>query len=394
MNGKTNAVAADTPIRVFFCCTGLGAVNRGFETFFREAFDELKTDPKIEALLIKGAKQDHTGSQRTPDEHAIRFFSRTGKIATAIGRLTGRSAYAVEQWSSFPAVVRQIRKFHPAVVFYSEANLGFLLHRFRRQIGVPYRLLFSNGGPCHPPFTQYDFVHQVAPVYHQEAIHFGEPPAKHFLVPYGIKVPSSPFPDADAKRRLRSTLNLPLNRPIVLSVGWISKHHKRMDFVIEEIARMSGPRPFLQLLGSTDSQSNEIITLANERLGSDNYSVLSLPKESVHDYYQASDAFVLASLSEGFGRVYIESLMHGLPTIAHRNEVTEYVLSDVGTLIDLTKPGQLAAQLSEELGKTPVSSFEEMSRRRNSIVRRFSWDALRTSYIDMFRSVASTFTHS
>ena len=47
------------------------------------------------------------------------------------GTITQLNAYVAEQWSSFLPVARQIRRFRPEVVFYSDANLGFLLYRLR-----------------------------------------------------------------------------------------------------------------------------------------------------------------------------------------------------------------------------------------------------------------------
>ena len=184
--------------RVLFSCSGVGILNRGIETFFREAFDGLRGMDGVETLLIKGAGEPQA------DERVVWNLPRTGQLATMFGRLAGRNAYVVEQWSSFFPIVRQIRRFRPHVVFYSDANLGFLLYWFRKYIGVPYQLLFSNGGPCHPPFVRTDFVHQVAPLYYGEAVAAGEPREKHFLVPYGINVPTKPpCVCHDAKNALR-----------------------------------------------------------------------------------------------------------------------------------------------------------------------------------------------
>ena len=234
------------PVRVLCSCSGLGICNRGIESFFREAFDGLKGTHGLEMRLLKGA-----GTTQT-NEHVVWNLPRTGHLAKWLGKMAGRNGYVVEQWSTLLPVTRQIRKHRPDVVFYSDSNLGFLLHRRRDQIGVPFRLLFSNGGPCHPPFNRHDFVHQIAPPYYDEAMNFGEPPSKHFSVPYGIKVCKAPVLDQATKRNLRRQLNLPLDSGVVLSVGWISRKHKRMDYVIQEIARLREPRPFLQLLGAMD----------------------------------------------------------------------------------------------------------------------------------------------
>lgn len=372
-------------VRVLFSCTGVGICNRGLETFFREAFDGLKTADCVEAKLLKGAEDRR---RKKEDEQVLWCLARTGRLAPLIGRLTGRSAYAIEQWSSFPGVIREIRRFRPHVIFYSDANLGFLLHRFRRPIGVPFRLLFSNGGPCHPPFDRHDFVHQVAPLYLAEALAAGEPPGKHFLVPYGIHVPAAPDSDPAAKRALREGLGLPLDRQVVLSVGWIARQHKRMEYVIEEVARLPEPRPFLQLLGAIDENSPEVIDLGHRLLGLQNFSARSVPYEEVADYYRAADVFVLGSLAEGFGRVYLEALMHGLPTIGHKHPVIEYVLGDAGLLADLSVRDNLTAVLAQTLGDTTLSTNEAKRRRLESVRSRFDWEVLRPQYADMFRACA------
>jgi len=377
---KNICMSSETSIRILFSCSSVGITNRGIESFFREAFDELKTLPDISIKLLKG------GGTELPDEHVIWNIPKTSSLAKFLGKLARRNSYVIEQWSTFLPVVLQIRKYQPHVIFYSDSNLGFLLYWFRKQIGVPYRLLFSNGGPCHPPFVRTDFVHQVAPFYLDEALRAGEPPEKHFFVPYGINVPGAPVSDPAGKRGIRKKLGLPLDRPIVLSVGWISREHKRMDYVIEEMARLPEPRPFLQLLGAMDERSQEIVGLGNRLLGMNNFAVASVSYEQVAEYYQAADCFVLASLKEGFGRVYLEAMMHGLAVIAHRHPVIEYVVGREGTLGNLDQPGELAALLPGALQSSGDAVAAQ--RRWQSVRDRFHWPVLAPAYQAMFEAVA------
>jgi glycosyltransferase involved in cell wall biosynthesis len=369
-------------LRVLFSCTGVGIFNRGIESFFRDSFDGLKNAmPGIEVRLLKGAGEADAREKR------VWCLQRTSARARLVGCLIRRNAYVAEQLSSFPFVAREIHRWKPDVVFYSDSNLGFQLYRWRRQIGVPFKLLFSNGGPCHPPFVRTDFVHQVASFYLDEALRAGEPPEKHFFVPYGINVPGAPVSDPAAQRALRLRLGLPPDRPVILSVGWISREHKRMDYVIEEMVRLPEPRPFLQLLGAMDEKSREVVELGQRLLGAKNFAATSVPYEKVAEYYRAADCFVLASLKEGFGRVYLEALMHGLPVIAHRHPVMEYVVGDARTLGDLSQPGNLAGLLAAEL-KSPNN--ETLMRRRWESVRdRFSWPVLAPAYQAMFAAVAT-----
>lgn len=367
-------------VKVLFLCTGVGIMNRGIESFFREAFDGLKGAGGLDAKLVKGA------GYASDDEWPVKVLPRTGSIAPVLGRMMRRNAYVAEQWSSYPGVALRIAKFRPDVVFYSDANVGFLLYWTRKYLGVPFRLLFSNGAPSPPPYARLEFVQQVTPDYLDRAIASGESRDRHVMVPYGIGVPACPEMNLHQRDSIRQQLGMPTDRSVVLSVGWIARQHKRMDYVIREIASLPEPRPYLQLLGALDSASPEIISLGHELLGPSGIGIASVPYESVNRYYQAADVFVLASLAEGFGRVYLEALMNGLPVVAHRFPVSEFVLGEEGVLKDLSQPGELAKALSEALVQTRDQGSIE--RRWRSVRDRFSWPALAPQYLQMFQHAA------
>lgn len=365
------------PVHVFAVCTGVGIFNRGIETFFRNCFDGLHGWPGLNLTLFKGAGPDAT------DEVRVRCLPRTGRAAHVLGKFIRRNAYTVEQLSFFPGLVKHIRRRQPQVIFYSDFNLGMQLYKRRKWVGVPYRLLYSNGAPMRGalPFT--DHVQQVTPIYHQEAIDAGDPPDKLSLVPYGIIVPDGPPLTApDERMALRHRLGLPADRPIVLSVGWISHNLKRMDYTISEIARLPQPRPFLVLLGAMDETSPPILAQARDQLGETNFVARSVKPYEVDDYYRAADVFALASIREGFGRVYLEAMIHGLPCIVNDHPVSHYVLDAEGTYADLTQPGAMADELERVIGQP--ADPDAMARRRESVRRRFAWSNLAPHYLDMF----------
>jgi glycosyltransferase involved in cell wall biosynthesis len=136
-----------------------------------------------------------------------------------------------------------------------------------------------------------------------------------------------------------------------------------------------------------DGNSGEVVSLASQLLGEGNFSVRSVPHDEVEDYYKASDVFVLGSLSEGFGRVFLEALISGLPVIANEHPVMRFVLGDEGFLLDLSRDGNLAEALALQL-KRPMEA-EVAAQRRQSVRQRFSWDALAPAYRDMFRDCAA-----
>jgi glycosyltransferase involved in cell wall biosynthesis len=298
-----------------------------------------------------------------------------------------RNGYVIEQLSFVPGMIRRLKREQPDVILFSDCNMAMRLLKFRNRTGATFKLIYSNGAPLSPPFQGIDHVQQVAPPYLEEALAAGEPASKHSLVPYGFTVPDGdPISDPGDKAAIRKMLNLPADRPIILSVGWISEVHKRMGYTIEEIGRMPEPRPFLLMLGAMDQNTPPVIRLADEILGAANYAARSVPYEQVDRYYQAADIFVLSSLKEGFGRVYIEALIHGLPVVAHPHPVMRYVLGEGGTFGDLSKPGVLAELLAGLL-RTP-STPADMRRRRQSVRDRLSWPRLAPAYAEMFRRAA------
>src|SRR5262245_12997865 len=115
----------DKKPRVLFTCTGVGVFNRGIESFFREAFDAIKQNDSLETHLLKGA------GTSLPNETVVWNLHRTGCFARWLGSLARRNAYVIEQWSSFLAITKQIRRYRPDIIFYSDSNLGFLLYRRR-----------------------------------------------------------------------------------------------------------------------------------------------------------------------------------------------------------------------------------------------------------------------
>lgn len=366
-------------LKVYFACTGLGVINRGIETFARECFDGLKGVEGLDITLFKGA-----GEEREK-EKVLWNISRNSELAPFLGKFISRNGYVIEQLSSFLPFAYAIKKGKPDLVFYSDSNLGFQLYWWRRQIGVPYRLLFSNGGPCNPPFTRTDHIHQVTPYYRELALEAGEPKTKHSMVPYGIQVPAGPpLYDLEERQRIRQQLGLPCDRPLILSVGWISAQHKRMDYTIKEIAALPEPRPHLVMLGHIDEASIPILRLAQEQLEENGFTARSVPYEQVTDYYQAADLFVLGSLQEGFGRVYLEALIHGLPCIVNDHPIMRYVLGDEGTFTDLSVPGSMSKGIFTLLQKSLIP--EVMIKRREFVRQRFSWERLAPDYLKMFRS--------
>jgi 1,2-diacylglycerol 3-alpha-glucosyltransferase len=371
----------NTVTKVFIACTGLGRVNRGFESFTQECFDAIKSSPYLSVRLFKG------GGKSQKDTRRMLNFPRDKRVTRWLSQLTNRSPYQLEQDSFFLNLLPFVRYGRPDVIYFSDKNLGDRLWRWRSYSGQSYGLLFSNGGPISPSsFHQWDHIHQVSPIHHELALAKGVSAAKQSLVPYGVKIKRSlDVLSIDDRRALRSRLNLPEDRVIVLSVAAINDSHKRMSYLINEVARLTGTRPYLLLVGQQDSESSAIIRCGNELLGSDNFGVRTVDPHEVNELYGAADIFVLASVSEGSPRALAEAISHGLPCLVHDYEVTRFVLGTYGVYGNFRDEGVLTDLLRNVVDNITTISSCAIERHRFAYDR-FSWDRLVTDYVGMLTS--------
>lgn len=368
-------------IKIFIICSGLGHVKRGFESFSQECFSALSQDQDLEIILFKG------GGAPGEREVVLPNLPRHTWIANLVSQAIRRDAYFVEQCSFFLSLLSKVYHYKPNVIYFSDGSLGNLLWHWRRLTSQSYKLLFSNGGPLSPPFDRWDHVQQVAPIYLETALKAGVALEKQSLVPYGLHIPAQlQILTTPERVALRAQLGLPEDQTLILSVGAINRFHKRMDYVIRELAALPEPRPYLVLLGEQEPESQEIIQMGHELLGEDGFQVKTVPAQQVAHYYKVADVFVLASLQEGFGRVFLEAMSHGLPCAAHDYEVTRFILGDEGYLANLEMPGHLSGLIAYALVER--DSLAKHQQRYQKIYERFSWEKLRPSYVEMIHRCA------
>jgi hypothetical protein len=361
---------------VALVCSGLGNVRRGYEAFVQGLFTALGGAPSLDVWLFKGA------GDRTARQIPLPHLRRAGFTARLTGELTRRGPYVVEQATLTASLLPHLRRVRPRVVYYCDPGVGRLLWHWRKLTGASFRLIMHNGGPHPPPFRWCDHVHQLTPTAMADALGAGETPDRHTLLPCGLHFGAVPRPLSMGERfSRRRALGLPVERPVVLSVGALNRGHKRMDYLIAEIASLGETRPFLAMLGESENETAAVRATAELLLGPEGFTMRTVPREQVDDYYRAADVFALASLQEAFGLVYVEAMAHGLPCVAHDQAVTRFVLGEEGLLADLRERGALAASIRVALSLE--DSGELRARRHRAVRERFGWPALLGDYVAM-----------
>jgi 1,2-diacylglycerol 3-alpha-glucosyltransferase len=367
------------PLEVFLVCSGLGHVNRGFESFTDECFQALSEAEGVRVHLFQGA------GRPAPRRTVLPTLGRKSLLARGAARVLRRDPFSVEQQSFFHRLVPHLVRRSPDLVYFSEPLLGTLLHRWRRSTGAEFRLLLSNGGPVPTSFRDWDHVQQLTPGAYRRGVAAGWPANRQSVLPYGIEAgaPSEPA-TGEETRAIRRRLGLPSDCPVLLCVAAVDAAHKRVDYVIRELAALGASAPHLVVLGETGAETKAI--LAEARALANGCTVRCVARADVREYYRTADAFVLASLQEGFGRVFLEAMLHGLPCIAHDYDVPRFVVGPLGIFGDLRCPGALAELVPRALGPRPADTRFRLQRR---VQRRFSWTALQGRYTAMLHRAAT-----
>jgi 1,2-diacylglycerol 3-alpha-glucosyltransferase len=369
---------AAAPLVLLVCC-GLDHARRGFESFARECFDALRADPGIRIELVKGS------GDSGPGERAIPTLRRDRRPALALSRIFGVRAFRFEALAFAFSLQPLLWRRKPDVVYLSEWDTARGLALLRKITRQRFKLVLSNGTFAPAGFEHLDRVQELTPANRDWLVDRGADPRRHTVLPLGFQIECElRLPTPMARSALRERLGLPRDRTIVISVAALNRSHKRLDYLIEELAALPEPRPFLLLVGEPDEETAEIRSLANHALGERGHSIRTVPAEEVPDLYRASDVFVLASLAEAQGRALIEAMSYGLPCVAHDSPVMRFAAGDHGLFGDLSQRGSLTRLLRHP----PESGAAQAQARHRHVYERFSWESLRPRYVEFLAELA------
>jgi glycosyltransferase involved in cell wall biosynthesis len=174
--------------------------------------------------------------------------------------------------------------------------------------------------------------------------------------------------------------------PVLLSVGRLVElkgHH----LVIQALARLRQrhPQACLHLLG--DGPERARLQALASRLGlADAVSFQgNVAQDELARWYSAADLLVLASSSEGWANVLLESMACGTPVVATRNWGTPEVVGNAGAglLVDERSAPALARALEQMLDAPPARD------RVVGYARGFSWAQTSQAQFDLFSHLAA-----
>ena len=371
---------SEAQMKVALLCSGLGNIHRGHEVFARDLFNLLEDD--VDITLFKG------GGTPLAREWVIEHVPRNTKY------LDDMHLPVAPKWQSAAQEVERMRVEGETFAYASlkhllegdfdvihclEQEVCNVIYGFRHLFRKPPKILWSNGGAL-PAASQpqCDFVQE-----HTEGNLANSNREKAFVIPHGIDLQTfHPGVETD----FRSQHGIPPDAFVVISVGTICYWHKRMDYVIREVAAV--PDAWLVIVGQESSDSPAIKALGREFM-EDRIIFTTMPHNELPKAYAAADVFVLGSLFETFGIVYIEAMAMGLPVICTNHPNQKSIVKE-GVFIDMKQSGALAIVLSGT-NRNALNDFAEKGLR--IVTEHYDLQVLKRHYIAHYQRIAASQPH-
>lgn len=200
----------------------------------------------------------------------------------------------------------------------------------------------------------------------QEMIALGAAPEKVSASRNGVDLDLFSFADEQQQREVRQQLKLPLERPVILSVGLLIER-KGHHLVIE--AMKAHPEAQLLIAGMGPDKSRLKRLVKKLHLSNRVTFLGALSQPELARYFQASDLSVLASSREGWANVLLESMASGTPVVATNIWGTpEVVKARAAGLLVERDSRDIAAAIGQLLkNQRPRSDTRQYA-------EQFSWD--------------------
>ncbi|ELZ98099.1 hexosyltransferase, glycosyltransferase [Haloferax mucosum ATCC BAA-1512] len=196
--------------------------------------------------------------------------------------------------------------------------------------------------------------------------------------------------DTDVFERLDSDdacdrLGIDADTPLVFALGTL-KPRKGFQHLMHAMTRVHESEPDARLvIGGQGRVRDELESLA-ESLGiADRTDLLGyVESETLNDWMNAADVFVLPSYSESFGVVQLEAMACGTPVVATENGGSEEVIAseEYGLLVD-------GPEAHDELGDAVVTALRRDwdADAIESYANKFTWEYVCEEIADLYVDV-------
>ncbi|MGR5245383.1 glycosyltransferase family 4 protein [Vibrio sp. PID23_8] len=213
----------------------------------------------------------------------------------------------------------------------------------------------------------------------KEMITLGAEPNSVTTLRNGVDLELFSYVDELKQTALRAELNLPQDKPIIISVGHLIER-KGHHFVIESLRQL--PSVLLLIAGNGPDENQLKQQVIKNQLQDRVIFLGSLSQSELANYYGAANALVLASSREGWANVLLESMACGTPVVATNIWGTPEVVQNIqaGVLVDRDS-NSIAQGVQHLLENPPQRNHTRL------YAEQFDWFTTSQGQYDVFSSL-------
>lgn len=364
--------------KIALVSSGLGNIERGFEISCARWFEALRKHSDLNVRLFAGG--NYPDAVTVPNiKRNSQFLKKLSELPLLPEKIRWELTYGVEQLSFLPGLLQELAKFDPDVVWVKDVPLAHFILAAAHMPGLHYKVIFANGGVFNPnSYKSFDHIQQLNFGGYEKALDAGISGSNMDLIPNCLDADVLWNQCRDSGVRARYGIGDD-EYMIVCCAAW-NRYHKRIDYLIEEVAKLNDPKIKLVLCGVEEADTPYLKSLG-EKLLKDRITWLTLPPDQVPSVVAAADLFVLPSLDEGLGNVLIEAAVIGTPIICHPHSGAKFILEDPQWMVDISTNGALAARIVHMRENPPTKL--ELDDLRHKVCEKFSARTLTADFVHM-----------
>ncbi len=380
-------------LKIAVASSGLGHVARGIEAWADDLAAALAARGE-DVTLCKGA-----GTATRPYERVVPCLRRESDGTRRLLKLLPRRAswrlglgspYDVEQTTFALRLLPFLRRHRIDVLHVQDPQVALIAQRARRLGLVRTRTVLAHGTEEPVAFLRrIEFLQHLAPWHLEQAREAGAWKPTWTAVPNFIDTHRFAPSRAD---ELRAELGIPADGLVVLTAAAVKRHHKRIDHLLVEFARLRQVAPWLPVwlvvAGGWETETDELIEQGTRLLGDRVRFLIRFPRGRMPDLYRTADLFALASLFEMMPIALIEATASGLPCVVHNHPIPEWMTGPGGVRVDMAAPGELAAALGSLLTDSVRRAATGQAARGHCLAN-FSRDRVVDAILAYYRRVAA-----
>jgi 1,2-diacylglycerol 3-alpha-glucosyltransferase len=352
--------------------SGLGHVARGVEAWANDLAEALESRRASVSLCKGGGQAERSFEKLVPCWQ--RESTRARRLVSLLPKWLGwrvglGSSYGIEQSTFTWNLIGHLRRTRADILHVQDPLIALHVQRARRLRLVRTKVILAHG--TEEPFAfqrKITYLQHLAPWHLEEARQAGHSKPTWTAIPNFIDTQRFAPGRSGA---LRAELGIPTQALVVLCAAAIKREHKRVDYLLREMAHLRACRPelpvWLVVAGGWETETDEVIAVGERLLGERVRFLVRFPRARMPDLYRAADVFTLCSLKEMMPIALIEAAASGLPCLVNRHPVMEWMIGPGGRAIDMSQPEALATALANVLQDLALREMLGQAARRHCL---------------------------